>query len=73
MGKKLLIDKSKRNLLIFSNFMKYEEPVLYKILLENKKIDEDTAEKLDISQKIKQNLPAWLNFSFIQVFLIFFC
>lgn len=63
MGKKLLIDKSKRNLLIFSDFMKYEEPALYKILLENKKIDEDTAEKLDISQKIKQNLPAWLNFS----------
>ncbi|WP_308629342.1 hypothetical protein [uncultured Enterococcus sp.] len=63
MGKKLLIDKSKRNLLIFSDFMKHEEPALYKILLENNKIDEDTAEKLDISQKIKQNLPAWLNFS----------
>ncbi len=63
MGKKLLIDKSKRNLLIFSDFMKYEEPTIYKILLENNKIDEDTAEKLDISQKIKQNLPAWLNFS----------
>lgn len=63
MGKKLLIDKSKRNLLIFSDFMKYEEPSLYKILLENNKIDEDTAEKLDISQRIKQNLPAWLNFS----------
>lgn len=63
MGKKLLIDKSKRNLLIFSNFMKYEEPALYKILLENNKIDEDTAEKLGIKQIIKQNLPAWLNFS----------
>lgn len=62
MGKKLLIDKSKRNLLIFSDFMKYEEPALYKILLENNKIDEDTAEKLSIKQIIKQNLPAWLTF-----------
>lgn len=63
MGKKLLIDGSKRNLLIFSDFLKEKEPKIYKILKENRKIDEITAEKYGIADKIKQNLPAWSNFS----------
>lgn len=63
MGKKLLIDGSKRNLLIFSDFLKEKEPKIYKILKENRKIDEITAEKYGVTEKIKQNLPAWSNFS----------
>ncbi|MGO2891817.1 hypothetical protein [Enterococcus devriesei] len=63
MSNKLLISLSDRNLLLFSDFVKNNEPEIFQILKQNKTISTNFAKQLNIFDKIKQSLPFWIEFS----------
>ena len=58
-----IIDKKTRNQLIYSDFLKNNEPNLYKILLDNLSLEDNLAKELGIYEKIKNNLSSWINLS----------
>jgi len=61
--KKLLITKSQRNLLLYSEFIKSNDPEFYKLLNKYEKISYQTALEENMVDKIKQSLSLWLDFS----------
>lgn len=63
MANKLLIDRKQRNLLLFSNFIRNSEEDIFEILQNNLSVSNKLAKENDIENKIKSNLPTWLNFS----------
>lgn len=58
-----IIDKKTRNQLIYSDFLKNNEPNLYKILLDKLSLEDSLAKELGIYEKIKNNLSSWINLS----------
>lgn len=58
-----IIDKKTRIQLIYSDFLKNNEPNLYKILLDNLSLEDSLAKELGIYEKIKNNLSSWINLS----------